>query len=388
MATATNTPSAHHSHCFDVPLSDSGEFQVDREAGVIRGISLITAGITARGHDLEVDDTTLAQMLACAEKKKKLPVKWNHKSGADAVSGYLKNFRVVGKKLKGDWHLLKSHERYDHALELATEMPESLGLSVSFSGKDEEVDGRKYARCTNLVSADLVATPAANPDGMFEAQVDTGAESMANQTPASKGSGSAEEPSLRDVLTGITALNTRFTEFEQRLAGVEEFHQGLQEGLVEFQEGDEGEEGEPTNFDSMGDALTYLEERLQEIEHEGERRQSEAALQAFEERVEELIELNETLANQNRVMAQAIREFNSQSGEKQIVFSASAQGELQHEFVDRGEGSERLTEFEAKVAEKVAGGMSEADAMLFCVKNHGDLYSRYLNEVQSNVRTL
>jgi hypothetical protein len=50
-----------------------------------------------------------------------------------------------GNKLRGDWHLLKSHERYRHALELATEMPESLGLSTSFRGKDEHSNGRAFA---------------------------------------------------------------------------------------------------------------------------------------------------------------------------------------------------------------------------------------------------
>lgn len=37
---------------------------VDAANGVIHGVSVITAGIVARGHDLAVDDTTLAQMLS------------------------------------------------------------------------------------------------------------------------------------------------------------------------------------------------------------------------------------------------------------------------------------------------------------------------------------
>ena len=32
--------------------------RVDRDAGIIRGAAVITGGVTARGHDLEVDDET------------------------------------------------------------------------------------------------------------------------------------------------------------------------------------------------------------------------------------------------------------------------------------------------------------------------------------------
>ena len=38
---------------------------IDRAAGVVRGVSVITIG-DAKGHGLQVDETTLAQVQACA----------------------------------------------------------------------------------------------------------------------------------------------------------------------------------------------------------------------------------------------------------------------------------------------------------------------------------
>lgn len=37
----------------------------------------------------------------------------------NAGAGYLTNFTIAGGKLKADWHLPKSHERFAQALELA-----------------------------------------------------------------------------------------------------------------------------------------------------------------------------------------------------------------------------------------------------------------------------
>ncbi len=42
---------------------------MDRASGIIREVGLITSGVKARRHELHVDDTTLAQMLACGAGK-------------------------------------------------------------------------------------------------------------------------------------------------------------------------------------------------------------------------------------------------------------------------------------------------------------------------------
>lgn len=154
---------------------------VDKVNAVIRGVSVITGGLIARGHDLEVDETTLKQMKLCAEEKGQVPVKVDHKSGAAAVCGYLTGFRIEGAKLKADWHLLQSHPQKEQILETAERMPRGVGLSAAFLSPEKPEtakSGRKAARCNDLLSVDYVTLPAANPDGMFEAKVDTPSSAM------------------------------------------------------------------------------------------------------------------------------------------------------------------------------------------------------------------
>lgn len=150
--------------------------KVDEENAVIRGVSIITGGLIARGHDLEVDSTTLKQMLLCAQTKEQVPVKVDHKSGAGAVCGFLTNFRIEGDKLKGDWHLLQSHPQKLQILETALRMPRGVGLSAAFLSPDKPErteKGKPAARCAELISVDYVTLPAANPNGMFSAIVDS-----------------------------------------------------------------------------------------------------------------------------------------------------------------------------------------------------------------------
>jgi hypothetical protein len=156
--------------------SDFTADKVDTTNAIIRGVSVMTSGLVARGHDLEVDGKTLDQVKTCAESKRQVPVKINHKSGAEAVCGFLTNFHLDGNKLKADWHLLKTHPQKDTILEVAERMPAGVGLSASFLPPEKEEktkSGKKAARCSELLSVDYVTLPAANPDGMFSAKVDS-----------------------------------------------------------------------------------------------------------------------------------------------------------------------------------------------------------------------
>lgn len=185
---------------------ESPSLRVDREQGIIRGVSVITGNLTAIGHDLDVDDTTLRQVELEGREKKKVPVKINHKTGVDAVCGHLINFRREQgtHKVLADWKLLKSHPSYNVILETAEEQPETVGLSVSFKGPDAPViiGGRAKARCVQLLSTDYVIHPAANPGGLFQAKVDSqpkGTMAQDNNTPN-------PEPTIADVLAAIQGL--------------------------------------------------------------------------------------------------------------------------------------------------------------------------------------
>lgn len=211
---------------FHTPLSPQ---RVDSINGVIHGVAIITSGVKARGHDLEVDLKTLEQIKECACKMGTVPVKWNHRTGADAVNGYLDNFRIEETKLLGDWHLLKSHDRYAHAIEMAERMPNNVGLSAAFMGEDEMMEGKKFARASEVISVDLVANPAANPDGLFSAIFDDTKE-LASVDIASQGrmdnnnteQTASPEPSLQDVMAMLQGISERIEAQDQTIASLQE----------------------------------------------------------------------------------------------------------------------------------------------------------------------
>jgi hypothetical protein len=143
---------------------------VDRDAGILRGVSVITEG-DAKGHGMIVDSVTLDQVKASAETYVDgLRVKMDHYTGIDAMVGVLRDFVIDGVQLRADLHLLKSHDDFEKILEMAENMPGSFGLSISFSGESEVMEEGQVpsARCMEIYSADLVDQPAANPTGLFQ----------------------------------------------------------------------------------------------------------------------------------------------------------------------------------------------------------------------------
>jgi hypothetical protein len=142
--------------------------RVDREAGIVRGVAVITEG-PALGHGMFVDTTTLAQVMEQAKTYiGGLKVKLDHNASASEIVGYLTDFRLEGTTVRADLHLLRSSPRREYILELAETIPDTFGLSIAFSGTDEKVGENWFARCTEIYSADIVSEPAANPSGLFQ----------------------------------------------------------------------------------------------------------------------------------------------------------------------------------------------------------------------------
>jgi len=200
--------------------------RVDRDAGVIRGAAVITGGVTARGHDLEVDDTTLEQIVTCGNAKGRVQVKLNHKDpqALQSICGYLEGFRREGDKVVADWHLLKSHEEFDALMERATRMPDCFGLSAAFSGPpkgEKRKDGKQAARCEELLAVDCVAMPAANPAGLFEAVVDTATNGKPMNDKIEQNEGAAPEPTLAEVFAAVQELQEVVTAVANRQAEVD-----------------------------------------------------------------------------------------------------------------------------------------------------------------------
>ncbi len=211
--------------------------KIDSAEGVIYGVSLATVG-PARGHGVQCDATTLEQLKSCAAQYQGgLKVKMTHRGDAGDIIGFLAGLRIEGQQLRGDLHLLKTYEKRDYVLELASTIPDTFGLSVAFSGPTEEVGGLNYARCTEIYSCDLVSEPAANPNGLFSA-VDASEKGnspmtadeikthvQAVLTEALKEFG-ARVQAIEDAgkanshATELAALKTQFTEFSTKLETV------------------------------------------------------------------------------------------------------------------------------------------------------------------------
>lgn len=173
----------------------------DNGAGLLSGVSLIAAG-EALGHDMWIDDVTLSQVAEHASQGKHgIKSRFTHPSmSADGMGrhlGRIKDVRVEGDRVLGDLHFAKSaHSTPDgnlaeYVMELAEEDPAAAGLSIvfehdaereeayraSFSDDDgfdspdvDNVRNLPHVRLAKLRAADVVDEPAANPEGMFDAQ--------------------------------------------------------------------------------------------------------------------------------------------------------------------------------------------------------------------------
>lgn len=226
---------------FGAVSSEVDAGQIDEVNAVIRGVSVITSGLIARGHDLEVDNITLQQMLSKAQEKGQVPVKVDHKSGAAAVCGFLTNFRIEGAKLKADWHLLESHPQKAQILEVARRMPRGVGLSASFVSPEQPEktsSGRTAARCDELISVDYVTLPAANPDGLLSAVVDspeTNTMKLDPETLAAIKAAVAE--ATAPLATQMTAMQEAMQAGQptnEQLPSLEEFSQMTPEQLAQW----------------------------------------------------------------------------------------------------------------------------------------------------------
>jgi hypothetical protein len=135
-----------------------------------------------------------------------LKVKTDHYTGFNEIVGALKNFVIDGDQLRADLYLLKNHEATARILEMAELMPDTFGLSISFSGEHQETDDTVFARCSEIYSADLVDTPAANPSGLFSAKVDSMEKAM-------------DEKQFAEALAAaLSPINDKLSAFETFMA--------------------------------------------------------------------------------------------------------------------------------------------------------------------------
>lgn len=172
----------------------------DNGAGLLSNVSLISAG-EALGHDMWIDETTLAQVAELANQGKHgIKSRFTHPSmSADGMGrhlGRIKNVRVEGYQVIGDLHFAQSSHNTpegdlaEYVMQLAEEDPAAAGLSIVFehdfeaeqqfmqenttdafeSPDDDNYRSLPHVRLEKLRAADIVDEPAANPDGLFDRQ--------------------------------------------------------------------------------------------------------------------------------------------------------------------------------------------------------------------------
>ena len=315
---------------FGAVSSEVDAGQIDEVNAIIRGVSVITSGLIARGHDLEVDNITLQQMLSKAQEKGQVPVKVDHKSGAAAVCGFLTNFRIEGAKLKADWHLLESHPQKAQILEVARRMPRGVGLSASFISPEQPEktsSGRTAARCDELISVDYVTLPAANPDGLLSAVVDTPETNTMKLDPetlaAIKAAVAEATAPLATQMTAMQEAMQAGQPTDDQLPSLEEFSQmtpeqlaqwgltpadveGALEAAAQAEEAAEGTAfaaedaavaatapaGAGVGLDALVQQITELSEEVASLKQQKQATQEETLLSSIESKVELLAREN------------------------------------------------------------------------------------------------
>ena len=293
---------------------------IDTEAGVIRGVSLITKG-PALGHGVMIDDKTLEQVKNAAEQYAGgLKVKLDHSGGAGDIVGYIDALRIDGEKLLGDLHLLQNSPHRAYILEIAQRIPDTFGLSIAFSGPSEKSSDKltTLQRCSEIYSVDLVSEPAANPSGFFARK-------------------------LKQLQTG--EIEQPEAKIEIELPMNEEMKKAI-EGMIQ------------SAMMGMNDKIAKLESALPPMEDKP------AAMSAQNEVVQ--------LAANTAALA-AVKEFAKS-------FGAPAAPVASAEAPKPAVQSQKFEEIVAAKASELKGDKSAA--ISFAIKNHADLYAADRARVQ------
>lgn len=185
---------------------------------IIEGVSVISVG-EAKGHGLFVDAQTLREVKACAETYAGgVKVNLDHGAGIKDIVGFCDNFRIVGEKLIADLNLLQNAERKDYVLEIAEKLPDTFGISIAFSGPVREIDGKRFASCEELYSADLVQTPAANPTGLFSFEAKAVDKISSDMEDAKiEIEPKDDEISIADIVSRLSALEAAFGDYKSKM---------------------------------------------------------------------------------------------------------------------------------------------------------------------------
>lgn len=188
------------------------EFSAD--ASGFANVSLITGGIEAAGHGLYIDDKSIDDAMRLLLGKSLRAYLKHDGAGSDRLGqeiGFFSGIYREGNKIKAkSFEFLESFKReaggtYEKLVELAQKVPDQFGVSLVLEYRPVWVlaDGSEIPaalgdsapsgvlrsspsmRIANVMSADLVQRPAANPNGLLSA-VDAPQSLQANMTTETK----------------------------------------------------------------------------------------------------------------------------------------------------------------------------------------------------------
>jgi signal recognition particle GTPase len=146
-------------------------------------------------------------------------------------------------------------------LELARELPDTFGMSVSIHGQHETKDGETYARCSRIRSCDIVTDPAANPDGLLsEVLVDTKNNVCMGDTKNQPEPEKEEEIKMKDWQTKTDEWRENS---EKRFASLESLLGEIKQAMVK--EEDDEEMSDALSKDDFSSKMSELDAKFEAL---------------------------------------------------------------------------------------------------------------------------
>ena len=176
-----------HRYFSTPPIFSAPVSSIDRDAGIIHGITIARVGL-AKGHGAFIDRTFLLQVVDnAATKSAGIKARFGHPNMCSTALGtYLgrfKNYSYSADQVKADLHLdetsksTPSGDLYTYILDMAEKNPDMFGASIAFETAEsvflQEIEEgtqveKEYFRLKELRATDIVDEPAAT-EGLFSA---------------------------------------------------------------------------------------------------------------------------------------------------------------------------------------------------------------------------
>lgn len=322
--------------------------KIDAQSGVIYGVCVMSKG-EAKGHNLQIDSTSLDQFLVLAKGHKdgvKVRFGENHDAKVDDTVGVLKNLRIENERVIADMHLLLSDSKCNKLVEMAEKMPNEFGLSAV---ADAEKEGKEFVsplRFTALDCVDIVDSPAATKGLFFSQQTqNTNKPSMKNIALAL---------GLPESATEEQIIEASKLAFEAKCKADAEAEAKAKKKELEGDDEEKGKEGKK-QFDAVLERLAKLES----VEAERAKQVELAAASAHKAEIENLkLEASKegkviSLSDEAllKLSVKEVKEHIAALPKNQVKLAAGFKPSVDNKPLDK-----RSEEFKAQLAAKKAEG--------------------------------